>query len=450
MAGVLTLVAACKRNSDNLAEVQHTIVYGIIADDYNLETGKVNNGQTLGNILNNYGVSAVTIDRLDRAAREIFPLRQIRAGQPYTAFMTKDSIAARLDYLVYEKSVTDYVVFGFVNDSITVTTGQKPVELRRTKRSAEIESSLWGTIIQENLPYSLAAELEDVYQWTVDFFGIQAGDKFTVIYDEKFVDTLSVGVGRIWGAKFNHAGKDVYAIPFRQNDKIQYWEFNGASLRKQLLKAPLKFSRISSRFSRSRLHPVHRVYRPHLGVDYAAPTGTPVHAVADGVVTFKGWGGGGGNTLKIKHAGNLVTGYLHLSKFAKGISQGSRVSQGQVIGYVGSTGTSTGPHLDYRIWKNGTNIDPLKVPQEPAEPIKTENMAAFEQIRDRIIAELNGEATPDMIVTQLDSVVMPAADTTKVTEATVKAETVDEKDADEKRSKGERDNRQRIWGSTKR
>ena len=185
-------------------------------------------------------------------------------------------------------------------------------------------------------------------------------------------------------------------------------------MRKQLLKAPLKFSRISSRFSRARLHPVHRIYRPHLGVDYAAPTGTPVHAVADGVVTFKGWGGGGGNTLKIKHAGNLVTGYLHLSRFAKGIHQGSRVRQGDLIGYVGSTGTSTGPHLDYRIWKNGVNIDPLKVPQEPAEPIKKENIAAFEQLRDRIIAELNGTATPDMIVTELDSVDVASVDSTKV------------------------------------
>jgi murein DD-endopeptidase MepM/ murein hydrolase activator NlpD len=187
-----------------------------------------------------------------------------------------------------------------------------------------------------------------------------------------------------------------------------------------LLKAPLKFSRISSRFSHARLHPVHRVYRPHLGVDYAAPKGTPVHAVADGVVTFKGWGGGGGNTLKIKHAGNLVTGYLHLSRFAKGISQGTRVSQGQLIGYVGSTGTSTGPHLDYRIWKNGKAINPLTVPQEPSEPIKKENRAKFEHIRDRIIAELNGTASEEMIVTELDSIVLPKADTT-IVEATATA-----------------------------
>ena len=385
-------------------EEQHTIIYGIIADDYKIETDSVGKGETMGKILNKYGISPAKIDALDKVAKDIFPLKQIRADRPYTAFIMSDSVAGdRLDYLVYEKDLIEYVVFGFKNDSITVEKHEKEVTIRRQMRSSTIESSLWGAIMRDSLPYSLAAELEDIYQWTVDFFGIQKGDHFTVIYDEKLIDTTHVGIGRIWGAKFNHAGKDVYAIPFKQDGKVQYWEMNGASLRKQLLKAPLKFSRISSRFSRARLHPVHRVYRPHLGVDYAAPTGTPVHAVADGVVTFKGWGGGGGNTLKIKHAGNLVTGYLHLSRFAKGIKQGSRVRQGDLIGYVGSTGTSTGPHLDYRIWKNGVNIDPLKVPQEPAEPIKKENMAAFEQLRDRIIAELNGTATPDMIVTQLDS-----------------------------------------------
>ena len=401
------LVVACKPSDKGQTEEQHTIVYGIIADDYNLEQSEIRNGETLGTILNKYGVSPRTIDCLDRTAREIFPLRQIRAGRPYTAFLTKDTIASHLDYLVYEKNVTDYVVFGFVNDSVSVTTGQKPIELRRTKRSAQIESSLWGAIIQANLPYALAAELEEIYQWTVDFFGIQAGDKFTVIYDEKFVDTLSVGVGRIWGAKFTHGGKDIYAIPFKQGDKIQYWEHDGGSLRKQMLKAPLKFSRISSKFSHSRFHPVLKRYRPHHGVDYAAPKGTPVRAVADGVVVFKGWNGGGGNTLKIKHANNMMTGYLHLSGFAKGIVKGKRVSQGEVIGYVGSTGTSTGPHLDYRVWKGGTPINPLNIPQEPAVPISKENREAFEYVRNCIVAELNGEEGDYERITQLDSVKLP-------------------------------------------
>ena len=411
-----TLFMACRSEqaTEAVAEPEPTIVYGIVADDYRLERDTVGRGETLGVILNRYGVSAATIDRLDKTAREIFPLRHIRADRPYTAFITSDSLGVdslpigTLDYLVYEKNLVEYVVFGFKGDSVSVTTGEKEVTLRRQRRSSTIDTSLWGAIMRDSLPYALAAEVEDIYQWTVDFFGIQKGDSFTVIYDEKLIDTIPVGIGRVWGAKFTHGGKDIYAIPFKQDDKVKYWEYDGASLRKQMLKAPLKFTRISSKFSYSRLHPVHRVYRPHLGVDYAAPKGPPVHAVADGVVTFKGWGGGGGNTLKIKHAGNIVTGYLHLSRFAKGINQGTRVSQGQLIGYVGSTGTSTGPHLDYRVWKGGKAINPLTVPQEPSEPIKNENKEAFEFVRDRIIAELECRATEDMIVTELDSIVLPA------------------------------------------
>ena len=419
-AALLLSLAACRSekaptaDDETAEEPQHTLVYGIVADNYRTEQGKVGSGETLGKILDRYGISAATIDKLDKAAADIFPLRKIRAGRPFTAFLSTDSLSAgRLDWLVYEKDVTDYVVFGFAGDSVSVTTGQKDVDIRRRRCSSTIETSLWGAIMRDSLPNALAAEMEDIYQWTIDFFGLQKGDSFTVIYDEKVIDSTFVGIGRVWGAKFTHGGKEVYAIPFKQNDKIQYWEYSGASMRKQLLKAPLKFTRISSRFSNARLHPIYRVYRPHHGVDYSAPKGTPVHAVADGVVIFKGWGGGGGNTLKIKHAGNLVTGYLHLSGYAKGIANGTRVSQGQLIGYVGSTGASTGPHLDYRIWKNGTPIDPLKVPQEPAEPIAKENMAKFEAVRDRIVAELNGTATPDMIVTQLDSIAVPAADSLK-------------------------------------
>jgi hypothetical protein len=169
-----------------------------------------------------------------------------------------------------------------------------------------------------------------------------------------------------------------------------------------MLKAPLKYTRISSKFSNSRLHPVHKVYRPHHGVDYAAPAGTPVYSVADGTVTFAGWGGGGGNTLKIKHAGNLMTGYLHLKSFAKGIKVGTKVTQGQLIGYVGSTGTSTGPHLDYRVWKNGTPIDPLKIPQEPAEPIVEAHRERFEAIRDRVLAELAGTSPEEEWIKEED------------------------------------------------
>lgn len=261
------------------------------------------------------------------------------------------------------------------------------------------------------MPASLAAEMEDIYQSTISFFSIQKGDNFTVIYDERYIDTLPAGIGRIWGAKFNYGGKTYYAIPFRQGNKIAYWDQDGNSLRKLMLITPLKYTRISSRFTYSRLHPIYKTYRAHTGVDFAAPKGTPVHAVADGTVIFKGWGGGGGNTLKIKHNNGFMTGYLHLSGYAKGIRQGSRVSQGQLIGYVGSTGASTGPHLDYRVWRNGKPIDPLKIPQEPGEPIHKANRAAYEYVRDRIMAELDGEVKEEDKITQLDSIVLTPSKT---------------------------------------
>ena len=410
----LLATASCDRNQTTSAEeaeaeTLHDIRYGIIADDYRLEEGEVAQGETMGKILNRYGISAVAIDRLDKASEKTFPLRNIRAGQKYVAFIHEDSLfAPHLDYLAYERSLSDYVVFGFHGDSVSVRTGEKEFTTRRTKKSAVISSSLWGSIMEKNLPYALAAELEDIYQWTVDFFGIQKGDSFTVIYDERFIDdSVSVGIGRIWGARFDHGSKEYYAIPFRQGGKIQYWEADGGSLRKQMLKAPLKYTRISSKFTYARKHPIYKVYRPHTGVDYAAPKGTPVHAVADGVVVFKGWGGGGGNTLKIKHPGNMMTGYLHLSGFAKGIAQGKHVTQGQLIGYVGSTGASTGPHLDYRVWRNGKPINPLTIPQEPSEPISKDNRAEFEFIRDRIMAELNGDVPAEERIVQLDSIVIP-------------------------------------------
>ena len=343
-------------------------LYGIDTNNHNVANDTVRSGETVGGILNRCGVSAVMVDRLDKAAVEVFPLRKIRADKPYTKFThtVSDSLGERevLDYLVYHIDAIEYVTFGFVGDSVSVVKGENPVEVVRERREAVINSSLWGAIMEQNMPYSLAAEVEDIYQWTVDFFGIQHGDSFTVIYDEKYV--------------------------------------NGESLRKQMLKAPLKYTRISSKFSNARLHPVHKVYRPHHGVDYAAPSGTPVHSVADGTVIFAGWGGGGGNTIKIKHAGGLQTGYLHLKGFAKGIKVGTKVSQGQLIGYVGSTGTSTGPHLDYRIWKNGTPIDPLKVTQEPAEPIAVAHKERFEAIRDRVMAELAGNEVAGGPITDED------------------------------------------------
>lgn len=396
---LLPLFTAC--SSSEVQKEEEKRLFDINIAGYTIERKEIAMGESWGKILNSYGIGSQKIARLDQLTKEICPLRTIRAGKHYTTFTRQDSTSVVLDHLVYEKTLVDYVVFSFVGDSVAVREGQREVKIERKKSSATISSSLWGAIMEAKLPYSLAAEMEDIYQWTVDFFGIQQGDSFTVIYDEKFLDTLSVGVGRVWGAKFTHRGKDIYAIPFEQGGKLQYWEADGGSLRKQLLKAPLKFTRISSKFSNARRHPVTKKVRPHHGVDYAAPMGTPVRAVADGVVTVKTRKKADGNILKIKHPGNLSSGYLHLQKFAKGINVGTRVSQGQVIGYVGSTGYSTGPHLDFRLWKGNTAINPLNVPQKPAEPISKENKERFEKVKERIIAELEGEVPDSMKVTNL-------------------------------------------------
>ena len=398
---ILPLLTSCSSKEEQKEE---NILFGINADNYYVERKKVESGESWSKILGSYGIGTQKVLRLDQLTKEICPLRQIRAGSHYTTFTRQDSTAVTLDYLVYEKTLVDYVVFSFVGDSVAVREGQREVEIRRRKSTAIINTSLWGAIMEANLPYALASEMEDIYQWTVDFFGLQLGDRFTVIYDEKFIDTLSVGIGRVWGAKFIHRGKEIYAIPFEQGGKLQYWESDGGSLRKQLLKAPLKFTRISSTFSNARLHPVLKKYRPHHGVDYAAPSGTPVRAVADGVVTKKSYDKAAGNMLKIKHPGNLSSGYLHLRGFAKGIKVGAKVSQGQVIGYVGSTGRSTGPHLDFRLWKGNTPINPLKVPQKPSEPISQENREKFSKVRMHIMAELNGEVPDSMKITNLDAI----------------------------------------------
>ena len=409
----LTLItlafAACTSSADSTVEEQtappRVYIYNIDCTDHEVIRGEVQKGETAGKIFDRYGVTAAQIDRIARVCRDTFDLRKIRIGGRYTVLLSGDSTARHLDHFVYEKNITDYVTISLVGDSIAVRSGRKDVRVERLKSTATISSSLWNSIADAGMPISLAVDLEEIYGWSVDFFGLQTGDNFTVIYEKQYVDSVCIGSGRIWGAVFNHNGKQLYAIPFRQGEKITYWDEQGNSLRKLLLKAPLKFSRISSRFSNARLHPVHRVYRPHHGVDYAAPKGTPVYAIADGTVIFKGWGGGGGNTLKIKHPRNLTSGYLHLSGFAKGIATGVRVSQGQLIGYVGSTGTSTGPHLDFRLWKGGTPIDPLKAPSEPTEPIKAENREYFEWVRSMVLTELGDSLAGKEPLTQLDSMI---------------------------------------------
>lgn len=409
IAILVFLVVSCKGTKHAIGPDGEVIaaevptLYGIDYCDMVVEQGTIESGQTAGTIFSKYGLSPAMTDKADRACRDMFDLRNIRAGHNFTAFVSNDSLS-QLKHFVYEQNNTEYLVFSFTGDSVCVRKDIKDVTVKRRSGEAVISSSLWNAMVDANMSPALAMELSEIYAWSIDFFGLQEGDKVKVIYDEQYVDSTRIGNGRIWGAVFTHGGKDHYAIPFKQDGRISYWDEKGQSLRKSMLKAPLKYNRISSKFSNSRLHPILRIRRPHHGVDYAAPSGTPVVAVGDGTVIFKGWDGkGGGNTLKIKHNAQYTTGYLHLKGFAKGIASGKRVSQGQVIGYVGSTGASTGPHLDYRVWLSGTPIDPLKMASIPSEPVSKANMGEFEFVRDRIVAELQGKLPADMVITQLDS-----------------------------------------------
>jgi murein DD-endopeptidase MepM/ murein hydrolase activator NlpD len=271
-----------------------------------------------------------------------------------------------------------------------VSLSTKPVTIEKKYADVTINSSLWVDMRAAGVSPFLILDLSDIYAWTVDFFGLQKGDRFRVLYDEKVCDGETIAIDTVRYAIFSHGGRDLPMVMFNQKDGGNiWWDENGASMRKAFLKAPLKFSRISSGFSYARKHPVPKKVRPHTGVDYAAPTGTPVMTIGDGVVTSVKYEGAGGKTIRIRHNSVYSTAYLHLSKYAKGIKAGARVRQGEVIGYVGSTGRSTGPHLDFRVWKNGSPINPLKMESPPAEPLKSANKKAFEQAASNYKAQID-------------------------------------------------------------
>ncbi len=361
--------------------------YGIPVDSFYIEKGSLRYGQTIGNLLLDLNVDPEVVNSLTLVSADSFDPHKFKAGNHYEVFRTRDTLAA-VRYLVYEDSPVDFVIFD-ISDTLAIYPFKKEVTTVRRVDESAITSSLWETMKQKNINPMLALELSDVFAWTVDFFGLYPEDKFKVIYDELYVDSLPVGLGTIHAAWFEHRGEKFYAFRYEQDSVASYWDEKGNSLRKSFLKAPLRFSRISSRFSGRRFHPVLRIYRPHSGVDYAAPAGTPVMAIGDGVVIDKGYNESAGNFIKIRHNSVYTTGYNHLSRFGKGIAEGVRVKQGDIIGYVGSTGYATGPHLDLRFWMNGKPVDPLKVKSPPVEPIRPENLEKFRQAITPIIYQLD-------------------------------------------------------------
>ncbi len=366
------------------------LLYGLPVDSFHIEESTISRNQNLSDILTNRGVSAQSVDQLAKNSVAVFDVRKMKAGNRYSVFYSKDDRRSPL-YLAYANNGVDYYLYSLTG-SLKVIAGKHEVTSIRQTKSGVIKSSLWNAIKESNISPLLAVELSEIYAWSIDFFGIQKGDNFTVIYDEDFVNGEAIGLGKIHSASFTQGSTVFYAIHFLQDDGESYFDEKGNSLRKSFLKAPLKFSRISSRFSNNRMHPVLRISRPHHGVDYAAAKGTPVVSIGDGVVIQKSYqAAGGGNYVKIKHNSVYTTSYMHLSKFASGLKSGSRVRQGEVIGYVGSTGLSSGPHLDFRVFIGGTAVDPLKIKSEPAEPIKPANLTKFNTLRDSVVQLLTAK-----------------------------------------------------------
>lgn len=359
------------------------ILYGIPVDSFNIVSGNIRPNSYLSTILLRHGVPMQEIDMALRNSADVFNPRKIRSGNSYILFCDKDS-NGRARYMVYEHDQTTSYIFSF-SDSINITPYYREITSEIRYASGTIVTSLWDAMITEGLHPTLAVQLSEIYAWTVDFFGLQKGDNFKVIYEELLIEDRSLGTGKIYGAMFSWAGNSIYAIPFVQDGRESYYDSEGNSLRKAFLKAPLQFSRISSRFSSGRLHPILRIVRPHHGVDYAAPVGTPVVSIGDGRVISATNEGASGRMVRIQHNSVYSTAYLHLSRFAPGIAAGRFVKQGEVIGYVGSSGLSTGPHLDFRFYKNGSPVDPLRVEAPPVEPVSEENLERFERVKQVIL-----------------------------------------------------------------
>ena len=360
---------------------QLKMAYKIRLDSLDVMHGSVSDNQNLAVLLSGY-ISAGMIDKIARETQGVFDVRKIHTGNAFARIFSKDSTHRTL-FFIYEINPIDFVVYDF-RDSLRVYVDKKKVTRLVKTSSGTIKSSLWNCFVENKLDIGLGMALSDVYAWTIDFYGLQKGDNFKVIYEEVFVDDKLIGIDRILASKFQSNGRDFYAYNFLQGGKGEYFDENGQSLQRSFLKAPLKFSRISSRFSRSRMHPILRITRPHFGVDYSAPRGTPVVALGDGHVNEVGFHGGFGRFISIRHNSVYTTTYAHLSGYAKGLKSGNHVQQGELIGYVGSSGLSTGPHLDFRVYRNGSPTDPLKLESPPSKPVDPRDLPLFKQLVDKM------------------------------------------------------------------
>ena len=364
--------------------IEPEYAYGILVDSFNVIKGVVKQGQTLGEILYANHIDHPQIAEIVNKSKGIFDVRRVNAGKEFTIICVDDS-TEKACYFIYQEDPTNYVVMDLTNE-IDVYRGKKEVTTKVNVAYGEINSSLWITIQEQNLSPKIAAELSTIYAWTIDFFKIQKGDAFKVYYENKYIDDEYIGIGRILASEFTHKGQNFYSFYYRENENFgDYFDEKGRTLRKAFLKAPVDYKRISSRYSKRRKHPVTGRWKGHFGTDYAADRGTPIVTTANGTIVSASYTKNNGNFVKVRHNGTYTTQYLHMSKIKPGIRKGVYVKQGETIGYVGSTGLATGPHVCYRFWVNGKQVDPYKQDLPPGDPIKEENREVYMIAKDSLM-----------------------------------------------------------------
>ena len=374
---------------EEVAEVvEPRVVLTLPADTLRFEKHTIASGESFGALLGKRGIGTAQIYKIAAAVEDRFNVRRIRAGIE-VQFATGDS-SLFPSYFIYPESKYEYWIIG-LQDSIYAKKVEKEREVRRRAISGTIDDALYLSVGRSGGTQALAMSLVEVYAWTIDFFRLQKGDAFSVIYEEEYVDdTVYVGLKRVVAANLTHMGNDFYSFPYENELGFHdYYDEEGRSLRKTFLRAPLNFTRISSRYSGRRFHPVQKRWKAHLGTDYAAPTGTPIMTTADGVIIAAQYTSANGNYVKVRHNSTYTTQYLHMSKIKPGIKNGVKVKQGDVIGYVGSTGLATGPHVCYRFWVNGKQVDPYKQKLPDAKPLTADRMDVYQSYMTRLKEELD-------------------------------------------------------------
>ncbi len=385
---------SCNKSEKKKAVLKEPVVvaFGFKLNNFDVVHDTIHDGDTFGSILEKQNLGNLKVHEIVEKVKDTFDVRLMRIDKPYTLLRSKDKSKKILAF-IYQPDRLSYYVIDF-KDSIKVYKHIEPVTYRRRTIAGKLDGSLSESLVKKGVDGSFAVSISKVYAWSIDFFKLQKGDKFAVTFTERYInDSIYDGVDSLKCCFFEYKGKLIYAFPFSQevnSNKTEFFDEQGKTLKNFFLKAPLKFVNITSHYSKNRFHPVQQVWKAHKGTDYAAPFGTPIMTTASGVVEQTGFTAGNGNFVKVKHNGTYSTQYLHMSKIIA--RRGQRVNQGDIIGKVGSTGLATGPHVCYRFWKNGVQVDALKLNLPNSEPMGGKNLPRFIEQMTPLKTELDRAA----------------------------------------------------------